>query len=103
SRADGNNWAWNDEWPCQSDLGPNEYEYGTKLRSSPASVSSGPNHIDVVARGDDFAIWHKWWGGLKWSQWDSLGGAFTSSPTIVSRGPNRVDIFDRGMDNALWM
>ena len=72
--------------------------------SSPASVSwDNSGRVDVVVRGEDFAIWHMAWDGAQWTPWTSLGGWFTSGPSIVSRGPNRLDVFGRGGDGAVWM
>jgi hypothetical protein len=58
--------------------------------------------LDVFGRGEDFALWHKWFTGGRWSDWESLGGALTSPPAAVSWGEGRIDVFVRGTDNALW-
>jgi hypothetical protein len=86
-------------------------EFGTALgfqnlgggfTSSPASASWGANRLDVLARGEDGALWWDFWNGTSWSGWSSLGGALTSAPAAVSWGPNRIDVFAKGTDSALW-
>lgn len=58
------------------------------------------NRLDVFAKrvmnGD---VWHKWWDGMEWSNWESLGGPVSSAPAAVSWGKNRIDLFARGMHN----
>ena len=66
-----------------------------------AAESWGANRIDTFIRGQDKALWHKWWDG-SWSGWESLGGILTSGPASASWGPNRLDVFVRGTNAALW-
>jgi len=77
---------------------------GIPLLSSPAATSWGPGHLDVYARGDDGALWHRWkFADTTWSEWHSLGGSFAiAQPAVVSWGPGRIDVFMRGNDSALW-
>ena len=65
------------------------------------AVSWGSNRVDVFARGQDGALWHKW-RAPGWSRWESLGGALTSGPAAASRSSNRIDVFVRGTNAALW-
>ena len=78
---------------------------GGGLTSAPAVSSWGPGRLDVFARGEDFALWHKFSPDLQnweWSEWESLGGGLTSPPAAVSWGEGRIDVFVRGTDTALW-
>lgn len=75
---------------------------GGIITAKPGAVSWGADRIDVVARGTDSAVWHRWWDGASWNGWDSLGGMLSSDPAAVSWGPNRIDVFARGMDSAMW-
>lgn len=77
-------------------------DLGGILTSGPAVASWAPNRLDVFGRGQNNALWHKWWDGSRWSEWEDLGGVLTSSPAAVSWGPNRIDVFGRGQNNALW-
>ena len=86
-----------DTW-SQGAFGP----FFGEVTSSPAVASWGLDRLDVVARGTDFALWHRARNGSQWSGWMSLGGVLTSSPAIVTRGFNQLDVFARGTDNALW-
>jgi hypothetical protein len=65
----------------------------------PLSVA---RRLDVFAKGPDGSLMHKWYDGLAWSGWESLGGVITSDPSAVSWGLGRIDVFARGTDNQLW-
>ena len=77
-------------------------DLGGVLTSAPAVASWQPNRLDVFARGQNNALWHKWWDGSRWSNWEDLGGVLTSAPAAVSWGPNRIDVFGRGQNQSLW-
>jgi hypothetical protein len=75
------------------------------LRDSPGAVSWGPNRIDCFVRGTNDHLWHKWWDGRRWSDWEDLGAppnGVRSSPAAVSWGHNRIDCFVRGSNDRLW-
>ncbi len=63
------------------------------LANSPAAASWAFNRIDTFGTGFDNAMWHKWWDGTRWSDWESLGGVLTNAPAAVSWGSNRIDTF----------
>ena len=67
-----------------------------------SSASWSSSRIDAFVRGIDNALWHIWFVGVFWSNWESLGGVLTSGPAVASWGYNRLDVFGRGTDNALW-
>jgi hypothetical protein len=73
-----------------------------QLTSAPAAASWGPNRIDCFGRGIDRHLWHKWWDGAAWSDWEDLGGILTSAPAVASWGPNRLDCFVRGTDDHMY-
>jgi hypothetical protein len=76
---------------------------GGGITSAPAICSWGPGRLDVFARGEDFALWHKYSQDLQsWSEWESLGGGLASPPAAVSWSEGRIDVFVRGTDRALW-
>jgi hypothetical protein len=75
---------------------------GWSLNSDPAAVSWGKNRIDVFARGIDLGLWHAWWDGAKWNNWEPLGGILVSGPAVCSWGNGRLDVFARGLNGALW-
>ncbi|MDD2481991.1 MAG: hypothetical protein PHF82_07680, partial [Lutispora sp.] len=49
------------------------------MTSAPAAVSWGPNRIDVFGRGQNQSLWHKYWNGARWSDWEDLGGGTINS------------------------
>jgi len=75
---------------------------GGIITSRPSAVSWGPNRIDVVARGTDSAVYHRWWDGVSWKGWENLGGQIQGAPAICSWASGRLDIFAWGMDQSLW-
>jgi hypothetical protein len=75
---------------------------GGVLTSPPKVVAWGPNRLDAFGRGQDHALWHRWWDGAAWGDWESLGGMLTSPPEVVSWDEGRLDIFGAGPDSALW-
>src|SRR5262245_31602658 len=67
---------------------------GGGITSAPAICSWAPGRLDVFARGEDFALWHKYSRDLQsWSEWESLGGGLASPPAAVSWGEGRIDVF----------
>ncbi len=80
-----------------------------KLTTSEPEVTSGvgaaawtKDRLDVLGRGLDNALWHRWFDNGSWHNWESLGGVLTSGPAAVSWGTGRLDVLGRGQDNALW-
>lgn len=72
------------------------------ITSKPNAVSWGTNRIDVVARGTDSAVHHKWWDGSQWRGWEKLGGQIQGAPAICSWASGRLDIFATGMNHHLY-
>ena len=72
------------------------------LASKPTVVSWAPGRLDVLARGTDNALWHRFYQNPNWSSWESLGSSLANVPAVVSWAPGRLDVFARGLDNALW-
>ena len=70
------------------------------MTSGPDVASGASGRLDVFVRGEDNALWHRWFDE-QWREWESLGGKLTSDPAAVSWGPGRIDVFARGEDNAL--
>jgi hypothetical protein len=75
---------------------------GGTLTSRPQAVSWAANRIDVVARGNDSSVVHKWWNGSSWQGWESLGGFIHGAPAICSWKSGRLDIFAVGVDHRLY-
>jgi hypothetical protein len=70
--------------------------------ASPAAVHRGNGVVDLFARGDDGAIFHKLYvPGTGWSAWGSLGGEVSSGPAVITYGNGELDVFARGTDNQL--
>jgi len=79
-----------------------EISGGFRTTTSPAIASWGPGRLDVFSRGENNALWHKWFANGAWHAWESLGGFVTAGPAAVSWGTGRIDAFARGTDGAFW-
>src|SRR6202022_4908948 len=75
---------------------------GGVITADPAAVSWGVGRIDVFARGQDNALWHRYSDGTKWWGWEPLGGGLNAGPSVASMSPQRLDIFIVGRDSQLW-
>jgi C1A family cysteine protease len=75
---------------------------GGILTSKPSATSWASDRIDVVVRGADSAVWHRWWDGAHWGGWESRGGGCQSGPAICSWGAGRLDVFVTGNDHHLY-
>ena len=85
--------------------GPSWHGYeslGGVITSKPSAVSWAANRIDVVARGTDSAVHHRWWDGAHWLGWESLGGVIHGAPAISSWAAGRLDVFGIGTDHRLY-
>ncbi|MDP9120278.1 MAG: hypothetical protein M3O15_02760 [Acidobacteriota bacterium] len=75
------------------------------MASAPSVVAPAPGRIDVVAQGNDNAVWHLYYD-QGWSpQWESLGGIVTFAPTCCWwwNTPTSVfHVFAVGQDGQLW-
>ncbi|MEH6943067.1 carbohydrate-binding protein [Bacillus sp. JJ722] len=72
------------------------------IKDAPAVASRGPNRLDTFVQDPNNRLWHKWWNGRRWSDWNAIEGQISSSPAAVSWGGNRIDLFARGMRGSLW-
>ncbi|KAE8407362.1 hypothetical protein BDV37DRAFT_279895 [Aspergillus pseudonomiae] len=66
------------------------------------AVSWGKDHLVVFVVGADTACWCRVWDGVRWENWETLGGKSLSSVTAVSRGRGRIDLFGIGVSNACY-
>ena len=53
-------------------------------------------------RGSDFQLYHKLWDGLRWSNWEALGGYLTTGPAAASCSQGHLDVFVNGTDHGVW-
>jgi hypothetical protein len=74
-----------------------------------SSVVTGRNRggtLDVLSRGTNNAVWHRFQTAANaadsWSGWLSLGGIITSDPAMGANADGRLEVFVRGLDNGLW-
>jgi len=96
-------------WTPESSPPPPTHEWhsenmGGVVVGDPDICSWGEGgHFEIVARGTDNALWHRYWDWHvgSWSSWESLGGKLASGPGCVSWGHDRVDIVARAEDNTV--
>jgi hypothetical protein len=60
--------------------------------------------MEVFAVFDDGEIHDRYWDGVAWHPWESLGGqlALGPAPAASSWGPDRLDVFATGLDGTTW-
>jgi len=93
-------------WERSVDNGQNFNGYsslGGVLKGEPGATSWAAGRADVFIRGQDNALWHKFWTtGGGWSGWESLGGIVTASPSATSCSSGHLDILVRGSDGRFY-
>lgn len=93
---DGKKWHPSDtDWHLHNDG-------GFRLGSAPAVVSNGANFRDVYVRGQDGAVYRKFWDGKKWNGWFGLGGQIIGAPSVTKVNSSITDIYAHGMGDRLW-
>jgi Papain family cysteine protease/Repeat of unknown function (DUF346) len=75
---------------------------GGIITSRPNAVSWGKNRIDIVVRGLDSGVHHRWLDGSTWLGWENLGGQWHGAPAIASPAAGRLDVFAVGMDHRMY-
>jgi hypothetical protein len=78
--------------------------------SAPAAASPVVSRYDLVVRGQDGMLFHKYWengtGPVNgWSAWGSIGQppvGSASSPSVSSPEQGVIQVFVRGNDNQIW-
>jgi Repeat of unknown function (DUF346) len=83
-------------------------EAAAGCRSSSADVVAAPVRdnvvptIDVLARGTDNALWHRWWkAGEPWTCWQRLGGDLAAGGGIASHGTGILHLVALGSDGRI--
>ena len=74
-----------------------------RLTGQPAAAARGPDRIDVLAAGDDGAIWHRWWNGVEWVGWQRIGSAPSGVSGVAADWVgSRLDVYVRDRGGGLW-
>jgi Peptidase family M23/Repeat of unknown function (DUF346) len=76
---------------------PPSYQEGESV----GVASWASNRLDLFVRGNNGAMYHRWWDGSAWSGWEYHPGCLRGGPAAVSRMTNRVDVFVRGCGDHL--
>ena len=75
---------------------------GGATLSSPAVTGIAGSRVDVVVRGADNRIYHKYYKSVGgWSGWTSLGGATNDQPAVAIAGAY-LHVVVRGTDNGIY-
>src|SRR5439155_21533937 len=78
---------------------------GGNLGSGPGAASWAAGRLDVLALGQDGALYHTYStdGGASWVYWERFGGSWTSAPAVVAPPTTHSpEIFERGTGNAVY-
>lgn len=82
-----------------------------ELTSNPDIASWGSGRLDMVTRGTDMRLWHRFYQPeTGWSVWERVPGAYpnlASGPSIVSWGGGRLDVVaasasDQSIEHWWW-
>ncbi|KAJ2986024.1 hypothetical protein NUW58_g5228 [Xylaria curta] len=84
-------WTGTDYYPT----GKEWEDLGGNFSGLPSIGSWGENRLDVVGiSAETGSLFHRFWEGTKWSDWEDLeGGPFIGKPTVSSWGPERLDLW----------
>ncbi len=66
------------------------------VSGAPGAVVRAPISLHVAVCGEDTRLYHKFYNGGNWSEWENRGGDLASGPSLASWSPARLDIFARG-------
>lgn len=87
-------------WDSWESMGGTTAAINGTTFSAPGSISWGLGRVDILTRGTDNAMWHKFFAyGSGWSGWESLGGVLASNPNAASWGSGRIDAFAAGSNS----
>jgi Repeat of unknown function (DUF346) len=75
---------------------------GRQPDQRPGAVSWAANRIDVFVRGVPNGLFHRWWDGVHWNDWDGLGGTLSSGPDPAAPGVGLLDVFYQAPDGNIW-
>ncbi len=90
---DGTNWNGYEQGPPSDEA--------ARVTSQIASVSWGPDRIDLFARSETGSLIHKQYHQyFGWTNWEDLGGCIIGAPTVTSWGPYRLDVFVQGCNDT---
>src|SRR5262249_15646710 len=80
------------------------------LTGPPAACSWNSSRLDVFARGAHGNLIHKWWNGVEWSAFESLGMPragdnvipFSGAVTACTSAENSLDVVAGAIDGRLY-
>ncbi|TGJ77147.1 hypothetical protein E0Z10_g10736 [Xylaria hypoxylon] len=84
-------WTGTDYYPT----GLQWEDLGGNFSSVPYIASWGSDRLDIVGiSAETDSLWHKYWEGTTWSEWEDLGGGpFVGNPIATSWGPESLDLW----------
>jgi len=69
---------------------------------SPSAVTTGADHMEVFAIGDDGNLYRRLWDGT-WHDLENLGGGnLINTPAAITWGLGRIDVFAIGDDGNMY-
>ncbi|GAW20658.1 hypothetical protein ANO14919_101660 [Xylariales sp. No.14919] len=84
-------WTGTDYFPA----GQEWEDLGGNFSGLPSIGSWGKDRLNVVGiSAETGSLLHKYWEGMKWSEWEDLGGGpFIGKPAVSSWGAERLDLW----------
>jgi hypothetical protein len=75
---------------------------GGALVSGAAVASWGDGgECELFAVHDDGELRDRYWDGVRWHEWESLGSGFAGQPAAAARNADRIDVFAFAVDGGL--
>ena len=70
--------------------------------STPGAAARAVNRLDLLATGNDGAVWWLPWDGSNWQPWTSMGGIVYGGPAAIARFNLGFDAYATGTDYKLY-
>jgi len=67
-----------------------EFVDGVTVVGAPALAAQGDGSNNLLVRGSDGQLWHRFRAAGEWSGWFQMGGSLNSSPAAASWGPGTL-------------
>jgi len=77
---------------------------GGDISGGVAATAWAVDQLQVFAVFPDGELWNRYWDGVSWHPWESLGGELdpAGQPAASSWAADRIDVFAPGRDGRTW-
>jgi hypothetical protein len=70
----------------------------------PGATAWAVDQLQVFAVFPDGELWNRYWDGVAWHAWESLGGSLepAAGAAASSSSADRIDVWATGRDGRIW-